>query len=283
MTDKERRNVSITAVVFIIVALLPLVDNGYWLSIGTSVAMFTVLATSWALFSGPTNYISLATAAFFGVGMYVVAAGIDVLPYPMLVILAGLAGAVLAFVVGLATLRISGVYFVIFTLGLAELIRQVMTWGQSTMGKAAGRYVLTDATEPRRYWSLVALAALVFLTGWWSGRSRWGCWARPTWARCAVPAVTPSPLVPALRCALLPAVHAAQRAGRAEGLHRDIESADDEARDAGGPDGGQRAAGTAPRPHAASAPHTLSSRRLGRHSSTRQASCTRPRCAGGAR
>ncbi|MEE2761698.1 MAG: branched-chain amino acid ABC transporter permease [Pseudomonadota bacterium] len=174
MTDKERRNVSITAVVFIIVALLPLADNGYWLSIGTSVAMFTVLATSWALFSGPTNYISLATAAFFGVGMYVVAAGIDVLPYPMLVILAGLAGAVLAFVVGLATLRISGVYFVIFTLGLAELIRQVMTWGQSTMGKAAGLYVLTDATEPRIYWSLVALAALVFLTGWWIGRSRLG-------------------------------------------------------------------------------------------------------------
>jgi len=32
--------------------------------------------------------------------------------------------------VGLATLRISGVYFVIFTLGLAELVRQIMAWAQ---------------------------------------------------------------------------------------------------------------------------------------------------------
>ena len=50
--------------------------------------MFTVLATSWTLFSGPTNYISLATAAFFGVGMYIVAAGLDYLPYPALIVIA---------------------------------------------------------------------------------------------------------------------------------------------------------------------------------------------------
>ena len=61
----------------VLAALLPFVDQGYWLSIGVSIAMYTVLATSWALFSGPTNLISLASAAFFGVGMYVVAGGID--------------------------------------------------------------------------------------------------------------------------------------------------------------------------------------------------------------
>ena len=58
-------------------ALLPFFGSGYWLTIGVSIAMFTVLATSWTLFSGPTNYISLATAAFFGIGMYIVAAGLD--------------------------------------------------------------------------------------------------------------------------------------------------------------------------------------------------------------
>ncbi|MCH8183656.1 MAG: branched-chain amino acid ABC transporter permease [Proteobacteria bacterium] len=136
--------------------------------------MYTVLATSWALFSGPTHYISLATAAFFGLGMYVAGVGVDLLPFPVLVLLAAAGGAVLAAVVGLATLRLSGVYFVIFTLGLAELVRQIVTWVQTTMGSSSGLYVLTGITEPMIYWQLLALAALVFLVGWWIGRSRLG-------------------------------------------------------------------------------------------------------------
>ena len=93
MTGREIRNLAISFGLFIIAALLPLVDTGYWLSIGVTVAMFTVLATSWALFSGPTHYISLASAAFFGIGMYIVAGGIDFISYPVLVLLAAVAGA----------------------------------------------------------------------------------------------------------------------------------------------------------------------------------------------
>jgi len=106
--------------------------------------------------------------------MYVVAGGIDIMPYWVLVILAGVAGAILAAFVGLATLRISGVYFVIFTLGLAELVRQIVVWGQATMGTQAGLYVLTDLTENMLYWLLLGLAIIVYLIGWWIGRSRLG-------------------------------------------------------------------------------------------------------------
>ena len=98
----------------------------------------------------------------------------DLLPFPVFVLLAAAGGAVLAAVVGLATLRLSGVYFVIFTLGLAELVRQIVTWVQTTMGSSSGLYVLTGITEPMIYWQLLALAALVFLVGWWIGRSRLG-------------------------------------------------------------------------------------------------------------
>ncbi len=136
--------------------------------------MYTVLATAWTLFSGPTHYISLATAAFFGLGMYVVGGGVELLPFPVLVLLAAIVGAALSAIIGLATLRISGVYFVIFTLGLAELIRQIVTWVQTTMGRSSGLYVLTNITEPMIYWQLLALAALVYLIGWWIGRSRLG-------------------------------------------------------------------------------------------------------------
>lgn len=174
MTVRETRFLVLGGLLFAAVALLPFAGSGYWLSIGISVAMFTVLSTSWALFSGPTHYISLATAAFFGLGMYVVGGGINLLPFPVLVLLAAVVGAVLAAVVGLATLRLSGVYFVIFTLGLAELVRQIMTWVQTTMGSSSGLYVLTGITESMIYWQLLALGAMVFLVGWWIGRSRLG-------------------------------------------------------------------------------------------------------------
>lgn len=173
MTADEIRNLVIAAVLLALAACLPFTGWGYALSIGVTIAMFAVLATSWALFSGPTHYISLATAAFFGLGTYVTGLGFELLPFWSLLIIAGIAGAVLAALVGLATLRLSGVYFVIFTLGLAELVRQVITWGQNMTGQK-GLYVLTDLTETHIYWLLLGLAALVYLAGWLIGRSRLG-------------------------------------------------------------------------------------------------------------
>jgi len=174
LSSREKRSLLLVGLVFIAAALLPLFNTGYVLSIAISITMYTALATSWTLFSGPTNYISLATAAFFGIGMYIVAGGIDLLPYPVLVLLAGVAGAVFAAVVGLATLRISGVYFVIFSLGLAELVRQIVTWLQHVLGTMSGLYVLIDRTEQMFFWQLLGLTALVYLVGWRIGRSRLG-------------------------------------------------------------------------------------------------------------
>ncbi len=174
MSAINRGKFTLVALAFGTAALLPFFDTGYWLSLGVSLAMYAVLATSWTLFSGPTHYISLATAAFFGTGMYVVGGGVDLLPYPALVLIAALTGAVLATLVGLTTMRISGVYFVIFTLGLAELIRQVVTWVQTTFTSSSGLYVLTDITESMIYWELVSLLALVYLAGWMINHSRLG-------------------------------------------------------------------------------------------------------------
>jgi branched-chain amino acid transport system permease protein len=173
MIRSDGRTIVLAALALAIAACLPLTGSAYWLSIGISIAMYTVLTTSWALFSGPTHYISLATAAFFGVGSYTTGMGIDHLPYWALPPLAAILGAVMAALVGLATLRLSGVYFVIFTLGLAELVRQVIIWFQNYSGQK-GIYVLTRITEAQIYWQLLGLAALVYLTGWAIGRSRLG-------------------------------------------------------------------------------------------------------------
>jgi len=174
VTRREAVYLALITAGFALLACLPLLGDSYVLTLGVGIAMYTVLATSWALFSGPTHYISLATAAFYGIGAYVVAAGIGTLPYPVLLALAGAAGAVAAALVGLATLRLSGVYFVIFTLGLAELIRQIVTWVQNNFTGSRGMYVLTDITERTIYWELLALAAAVYLIGWRVMRSRLG-------------------------------------------------------------------------------------------------------------
>jgi branched-chain amino acid transport system permease protein len=174
VTGREWRNLVIAAMLFVAAGFIPLISSGYVLSIAISITIYTALATSWMLFSGPTNYISLATAAFFGSGMYIVAGGLDLALYPVLVLLAAVAGGLFAAVVGLATLRISGVYFVIFSLGLAELVRQIITWLQHVLGTMSGLYVYVDRSEEMFFWQLLALTAIVYLVGWWIGRSRLG-------------------------------------------------------------------------------------------------------------
>ena len=77
MTARDWQNIGLSALLLAVAACLPLTGDAYLLTIGVTVAMYTVLATSWALFSGPTHYISLATAAFFGLGTYTTALGIE--------------------------------------------------------------------------------------------------------------------------------------------------------------------------------------------------------------
>ena len=64
-------------IISMLAAFWPLAANGYWLGIGVDVMMYIALATSWVLFSGPTHYISLASAAFFGIGGFIVGTGMS--------------------------------------------------------------------------------------------------------------------------------------------------------------------------------------------------------------
>jgi branched-chain amino acid transport system permease protein len=148
----------------------------YWLGIGVDVMMYVALATSWVLFSGPTHYISLATAAFFGIGGFLVGSGMsdyEASFWPMAA-LSACVGAILAALIGLATLRLSGVYFVIFTLGLAEMIRNLVSWIQNNFLGSRGLYVFTDFTDKHLYWMLLGVAVAVYLLGWIISRSRLG-------------------------------------------------------------------------------------------------------------
>jgi branched-chain amino acid transport system permease protein len=157
-----------------VLAWLPMYVDAYYLALSIGLLQFTVLATAWGLFSGPTRYVSLATTAFFGVGAYTVAVLGELLPWPLVLLIATAIGALLAVIVGLSTLRLSGLHFVIFTFGLAELIRQLVIWYEVNKTRVLGRYVFVDITQKDIYWQLLVLAVAVFVIGWLIARSRLG-------------------------------------------------------------------------------------------------------------
>lgn len=165
---------TVCAVLAVLAWLPAQLEGEYFLSLGINMLQFGVLATAWALFSGPTRYISLATTAFFGIGAYTVAVLGEVLPWPVVLLAALLIGSVIAVLVGLSTLRLSGVHFVIFSFGLASLVHQLVNWYEVNITKSLGRYVFVDITQRQIYWQLLALLALVLFTGWLIRRSRLG-------------------------------------------------------------------------------------------------------------
>lgn len=164
----------LAALALAVLAFAPTQLGAYGVGLLLGMTGYVVLASAWALFSGPTRYISLATVAFFGIGAYTVAVLSETLPYPVVLLVAGLVGLVMALVVGLATLRLAGVYFVIFTFGLAELVRQLVTWYEVNVTGTLGRYIFLPITAEQIYWQLLALAAVTLLIGWWISRSRIG-------------------------------------------------------------------------------------------------------------
>ncbi|MGH1350088.1 MAG: branched-chain amino acid ABC transporter permease [Methyloligellaceae bacterium] len=160
--------------IFLLLATIPLIVDGYGLSLSIGLANYIILATAWALFSGPTRYVSLATVAFYGVGVYTVAVLGELLPWIFVMMIGVVNGIVLALIVGLSTLRLAGIYFVIFTFGLTEFIRQIVIWYEVNISGSLGRYVFLDITQEQIYWQLLALMAVLFATCFLITRSRLG-------------------------------------------------------------------------------------------------------------
>ena len=111
------------AMLVALIAAVPWLVSDYGLGFMVNLMCYLVLTIAWTLFSGTTRYVSLATAAFFGLGAYTVAMLVKEMPIYATFGVALVIGTVMALLVGLVTLRISGMFFVIFGFGLSELMR----------------------------------------------------------------------------------------------------------------------------------------------------------------
>jgi branched-chain amino acid transport system permease protein len=171
-----RLSLAIIALAVLVAALaaVPWLVSDYGLGFMINLMCYLVLTVAWALFSGTTRYVSLATAAFFGLGAYTVAMLVKEMPIYATFGVALVLGTLMAFLVGLVTLRISGMFFVIFGFGLSELMRELLVWWEINRTHTMGRYVFVPFDTTLIYEHLLGLAVLVFLVGWLIRRSRLG-------------------------------------------------------------------------------------------------------------
>jgi branched-chain amino acid transport system permease protein len=157
---------------FIVLATMPHYLPPYGVVVLGNVFMYTVLAVSWNVFCAPTNYLSLATAAFFGVGVYT-SAIFQELPWPLVILIAGSLSFLVGLMVGAITLRLRGMYFAIFTFGLSELFRHGMVWYESNITRTVGRWLPAETSETVYYYML-ALLAITLLATYIIRRSKFG-------------------------------------------------------------------------------------------------------------
>lgn len=111
-------------ILFVIVALLPMVISGYYTALVVQVMIYALFALSLQLLVGCTGLISLGHAAFFGIAAYTVT-----LLSPeyesgnfFLLLPAGIGVAMIyAVITGALSLRTKGVYFIMVTLAFAQM------------------------------------------------------------------------------------------------------------------------------------------------------------------
>ncbi|MCX6008518.1 MAG: branched-chain amino acid ABC transporter permease [Chloroflexi bacterium] len=163
----------ISLILLILLATSPLYIPAYTVILLAAILMYIVLTVSWALFSGPTGYISLATSAFFGVGLYTTAILGKELPLLVVVAAGGLVSFVLALIVGAITLRLRGIYFAIFTFGLVELIKHLLLFWEITITGTRGRFVVL-VDNITIYYVMLGIFVLLMLTVYFIKRSKFG-------------------------------------------------------------------------------------------------------------
>ncbi|MCU0805304.1 MAG: branched-chain amino acid ABC transporter permease [Burkholderiales bacterium] len=168
-----RRVVAVTVIASVAIATFPWILSDFALSLALTCIMYAGLTVSWAMFSGVTNYLSLATA-FFGIGAYVTAWGLGTVPYALLVPAGGLLAAAFAALVGAGILHLRGAYFAVLTFGLGELVRHAITYAEKTYAHTVGR-VLVDAPETTIvFWTVLAVAALAVIAAFVVRANRFG-------------------------------------------------------------------------------------------------------------
>lgn len=121
----------------VLLAMPFILNNSYLLTVAVKIGAYAMLALGLNILTGYTGLVSLGHAGFVAIGAYTasllsVRFGMSFFPAAVLgMVVAGLVGVLL----GLPTLRVTGTYLSIITLGFGEIVKMIaMNWAPVTNG-----------------------------------------------------------------------------------------------------------------------------------------------------
>jgi len=166
---------SINGLIVVLLALVPLLvtrtDVITWF---TFTLLYITLSQSWNILGGYTGQQNLGHAAFFGIGALCARfLWLYGLTLPVALLAGGLAATVFAIIIGFPAFRLKGVYFVIGTLVLAEILRMVFDTILPRAHVLPSKILNVYSLIPRYYLSLL-VAVLTVVSVYWLSRSRLG-------------------------------------------------------------------------------------------------------------
>jgi len=145
------RNRWLPLFIIVILIVLPfIVTDQYWLRVVITVGLYVILALGLNVIIGFTGMLDLGFIAFYGIGAYATALLIlnFHLSFWLCLIISMILGALVGLLRGLPTLRLSGDYLAIVTLGFGEIMRLTFTnWVDLTRGPMG----LPDITPPKMF------------------------------------------------------------------------------------------------------------------------------------
>src|ERR1700742_91548 len=177
------------SVVLALAAAYPLLfSTPFQQRLGALVLLYAIAASAWNIVGGYAGQVSVGHVVFFGCGAYAsMVAYAHFALSPLLGIPAGIVVAVaIAAIVGGPTLRLSGHYFSMATIAIAELARLIVT-NTEYLGASPG---LSGPAVPRNvfdlsfvsalpyYYLFLAVLAITLLITWWMTNSRMGFYLR---------------------------------------------------------------------------------------------------------
>ncbi len=169
--------------------LYPLVfPDPFYLDIGVTFLLAAISASAWNIVGGYAGQVSVGHAMFFGFGAYAPLLFYTLFGWPpMAGIPIGMAlSAALAVGIGMPTFRLTGHYFSMATIAVAELIRIFFgTWdlvgaaiGLQGPATARGWWDLTFRSEVPYYYIFLAVLAVLLVLTYAMERRRFGYYLR---------------------------------------------------------------------------------------------------------
>lgn len=130
MAERDRKKLwyLLLGVAALLLLIAPFGIRGYWVRLLTNMFMFGILAQSVNIIAGYCGYLALGNMVFFGLGAYVVAVLMTKFAFSFAtsLLIAGVTAGLFSAVVGLPILRLKGQYFLMATMSLLELLREVV-------------------------------------------------------------------------------------------------------------------------------------------------------------